>query len=217
MKKEIEITCALCGKKVNKPLSEIKRQQKRGRTNFFCCLSCAAKWHNKNKVKPIVKKVCPVCGKEFTTSTAVKKDKTFCSRGCASKGSVTEYRRNKARLVGIALAKKYPLDIHALKRFMESREGHKYANLKEYFESKLVPYEFEFILENKLFDLALPSINTLVEFDGAEHRCHSGECYENDIIKNQLAEKHNWKLVRIPVQSNKVIPVECIKSLLDIE
>lgn len=37
------IECANCGAKVEKPSKEINRQKKKGRTNFYCSQSCAAK------------------------------------------------------------------------------------------------------------------------------------------------------------------------------
>ncbi len=43
MIKTIEITCYACGKSATKKLTEIKRQQKKGRTKFYCDLNCAGK------------------------------------------------------------------------------------------------------------------------------------------------------------------------------
>jgi len=39
----VEIICYACGKQSNKKLAEIKRQQKRGKTKFYCNRSCASK------------------------------------------------------------------------------------------------------------------------------------------------------------------------------
>lgn len=41
--KTTEINCANCGKKVNKPAAEIKRQRKNGKKFFYCDLKCAGK------------------------------------------------------------------------------------------------------------------------------------------------------------------------------
>jgi len=45
------ITCASCGQKVTKRLSEINRQLKKGQTQFYCNLKCYGK--NKNNIKHI--------------------------------------------------------------------------------------------------------------------------------------------------------------------
>lgn len=39
----IDIVCCSCGKTITKKLAEIKRQQKRGKTKFYCNRSCAGK------------------------------------------------------------------------------------------------------------------------------------------------------------------------------
>lgn len=39
----IDIVCSCCGKIITKKLAEIKRQQKRGKTKFYCNKSCAGK------------------------------------------------------------------------------------------------------------------------------------------------------------------------------
>jgi len=49
--KTIEITCATCSKITQKKLAEIKRQQKKGKTKFYCSISCASK-QKINHLKP---------------------------------------------------------------------------------------------------------------------------------------------------------------------
>jgi hypothetical protein len=41
MVKKVKICCSACGKEVEKLAAEIKRQEKRGRKDFYCGLSCA--------------------------------------------------------------------------------------------------------------------------------------------------------------------------------
>lgn len=215
MAKEIEITCAWCGKKVHKPLNEINRQRRKGRTNFFCSKSCAAKWHNKtHNTLPIIKKICSVCGKEFETSTAVKKSRTFCSPSCASKGSMTKTRIAACKKGGDFLKKYYPGDVKSAKKLLEKRELNKYEEIREFLDNHCISYEFEYLLEDKLYDLALPDKNILIEFDGAGHGHHSGVYHDNDKLKDQIAKYSGWQLYRIKVQSNSVIPVESIINLI---
>ena len=210
----IKITCAYCGTIVEKDAREVKRQQKKGRVRFYCNLSCAAKHKNEAKKKPEVVKLCPICGKEFVTSTRNKKNKTFCSRSCASKGSVTEYRRSRAIEIGKRLSEKYTADIRTVKRMMEKREKDKYSEIEAFLQNSGIKYEFEFILENKLYDLALIDERILVEFDGKDHGCSKGECFENDKLKDNIASKNNWTLKRIKVESGETIPHETVKNLV---
>ena len=216
MKEMIEITCAYCGKKSLKPAKEIERQKRKGRKKFFCDLSCTAKYKNLDKKKPVVKKVCPVCGKEFETSTRKKLNRTYCSRSCASKGSVTDYRRSKAREVGRELQKKYPSgSVEQIKKIMVSREKRKYAKIEEYLRKENIKHEFEFILGNKLYDLALIDLNILIEFDGKDHQLKKGECFENDRLKDQIATKNGWAIKRVQVLNNEIIPVDKVKECLN--
>ena len=61
---KIKIMCASCGKQTEKPATEIKRQQKKGKTKFYCNLKCSGK-NNCNHLEiyrkqtsEIIKKYC---------------------------------------------------------------------------------------------------------------------------------------------------------------
>jgi uncharacterized protein (DUF433 family) len=66
------IICSFCGKKVEKIATEIKRQQKRGKTLFYCGLSCAGKSHSDRLKKyieqntEVIKQYCDNRKDEFT-------------------------------------------------------------------------------------------------------------------------------------------------------
>lgn len=70
-------TCIVCGK----PLTYCDNKQPKR----FCCDACRTKWWNANrdlsKRKTAVKKICPICGKEFYS---YKKTQDFCSQECFS-------------------------------------------------------------------------------------------------------------------------------------
>ena len=89
--------CSYCHEPTEKPTREINRQLRAGRTDFFCSLSCAAKAGNASKRCVEFEIPCGHCGKMFMTSNHNKAAKEFCSRECASAGSVTDYRRQRAR------------------------------------------------------------------------------------------------------------------------
>jgi hypothetical protein len=53
MATKTKIICVVCGEETEKPAAEIKRQKKRGKTEFYCSLKCAGK--NKNNLKHLKK------------------------------------------------------------------------------------------------------------------------------------------------------------------
>jgi len=198
----IKVECAFCGRVVDKPSGEVRRNAKLERSNF-CNLSCAAKWSNASRKKKEIVLACPVCDKPFVTTTK-KRAKKFCSRGCASRGSVTKYRREKARETG--LANKENLSVSG---GLKTREAWKYALLKKVLKNR--PHEFEFPLENRVFDLALLDTKVLVEFDGPYHSIK--EIQEDDRKKDQIAEKYGFLVIRRRVDQAVVILPETLNGL----
>jgi len=161
------IICAWCGKQVEKVKSELNRQRAKGRHYFFCSGSCSAFYNNRatgHKVYPI-DKVCPVCNKIFTTNTGAR-SATFCSRSCASKGSVNENRRRAAKKGRENLI----YGIKSIALAMKSREAWKYKELKKFLIYKEINHEFEEIVENFIRDLVLWDKKLIIEFDGPDHK-----------------------------------------------
>jgi YHS domain-containing protein len=76
----IPITCHKCGKESQKPKPEIDRQRRKGKTHFFCSLSCAQSFNKHTTTE--VDGICLYCKKEFLTSTH-KRFKKCCSLKCA--------------------------------------------------------------------------------------------------------------------------------------
>ena len=186
-----------------KPSGEIVRSNKLGRL-VYCSRSCSAIASNKpRRAKEIVKK-CPVCNKDFVSSTKTKAS-TFCSRSCASKGSMTEYRLEKAKISGFINASNLISAAEALKR----REAWKYVILEQVLKAR--PHEFEYPLDGYVFDLALFDTKVLVEFDGDYHK--SGKQVGVDAIKNEVAKKAGFMIIRREVVDTKVLGVETIEGL----
>ncbi|MDY0278337.1 MAG: helix-turn-helix domain-containing protein [Acholeplasma sp.] len=77
LRRDYSNTCIVCGK----PLTYCDNKQPKR----FCCDACRTKWWNANrdlsKRKTAVKKICPICGKEFYS---YKKTQVFCSQECFS-------------------------------------------------------------------------------------------------------------------------------------
>ena len=131
--KTTTIICSWCGKKSEKPTSEIKRRLKLGKTNFFCNTSCGAKWHNENSGKKSeeFEMICK-CGKKFKTSTR-RRSKRHCSSSCASKYSVTE-KRIEGNIKG---GKNSLHTVEIMSKAMKSREEWRYKKLKSFLEFQL--------------------------------------------------------------------------------
>ena len=98
MKEMITLECGYCASAFKKDLAEVRRHWKKGRETFYCSISCGAKAGNAHKKNRCIEKTCPVCKVSFAATTGAK-EATFCSRSCASKGSVTKYRREKAACI----------------------------------------------------------------------------------------------------------------------
>ena len=157
----VEISCAFCREKVDKPAGEVKRSRKRSRP-LFCSRSCSAKAANAPRKAVEITKACPTCGKTFRSSTHAKAA-TYCSRSCASKGSMSESRRAAQRAGG----KKAAGNLLPLAEVLKRREAWKYVDLQEVLISSRRAFEFEYAVGGYVFDLALLDEKVLVEFDGA--------------------------------------------------
>ena len=90
--KTITITCKNCGTKCEKPLNEINRQKRNGRTNFYCSLSCSAVDNNTVCVKIVSN--CLWCKNKFETTTH-KKARKCCSLDCAKRYSQSKIDYSK--------------------------------------------------------------------------------------------------------------------------
>lgn len=205
------ITCAWCGRVSEKRTGEINRQMRKGKTVFFCNNVCSGYYAGANREDRVVEVTqrCPQCGGQFVTETG-KLNKTFCSRKCASAGSVSEARRKAGRDIGVLYCGK---DASSIVKLMKSREALKYSLLRAYLEGKCESHEFEFVLGDSIFDLALPAQRLLVEFDGPDHK--NGKQQAADAQRDAQAAAAGWKVVRVEVAPNKVIPQALLAEVLE--
>ena len=205
MEKTVRLVCATCGKEFDKPAGEYRRRVREGHTKFFCSISCGAISSNKERKAKIIEKICPVCGKTFTTKNN-SNEATFCSRSCASKGSMTQKRKRAASLAG----KAHVENLLSVSSVLKRREGWKYAEIDRVLS--LRPHEFEYAIEGKyIFDLALFDVNILVEFDGPHHHRQPQE--NIDLEKDAFAESHGFKVVHRDVEPASVTPLSAIRGL----
>jgi very-short-patch-repair endonuclease len=195
----IACVCFFCRKDFHKPVGEYNRTIREGQDRHFCSGSCAAKEGNASrKSKPLVK-VCKYCGKDFNTTTHSKAAKFFCSRGCASSGSMTPHRIKRAVEMGTAL----PHDVHTIAASLRSKEGWKYQGVLKHLDDCQVKYFVEHPIGNYIFDLALPGLKTLVEFDGDYHK-YTDQA-KTDRKKTAVAWKHGWVVARVRQISGEAV------------
>lgn len=205
----VQENCDWCGADYTLPYGEYRRKLRLG-TSFFCSISCAASCRNElrgNKKVQIIK-TCPVCAEEFKTWTG-SKSSTFCSRSCASKGSVTKRRREQARKIGKANLRHDP---ELVATALRSRESWKYVKLHKLLKFAGEVFVFEFPVGHDIFDLALPAHRLLVEFDGIYHRGSKQKTL--DAEKTANAERLGWSVTRIDTPDNRIIEPDVLHALL---
>lgn len=209
----IALECYWCGEETKKVAAEIRRQQKKGKRYFFCSLSCAVRFGNSRRddLRKKVRKTCPWCGEDFKTMTGAKSP-TFCSRSCASAGSVTEARRQAGRNArkNLDLGNEPEAKANAL----WARESWKYKKVQKLLDALDEDYDFEHPLKGTrhIFDLALLDHKILVEFDGRYHRSPSQT--KSDKKKSQAARKQGWRVKRVRTSVNKVLGTKAVKRIL---
>lgn len=206
---KVTVECAWCGKEKEIELGEYNFWVRRGREYFFCSRTCSAKFSNADKVKypPNRTQVCEYCKQPFNTSSpfAVR----FCSRECASSGSVTPAR--KAALQNIRPI--HPSSAITIQHLLKKREAYKYSQLAELLTAKGIAHEFEFLIDPYIYDLALLDAKILIEFDG---NYHTGE---KQLLLDQWKSDHatnsGWQVVRIPEAGSSQIDASVILPVLD--
>ena len=189
------VICAYCEKPFEKTNAEINRSIRTGRRHL-CSLSCTAKLHNRERRKPSILKSCAYCGSEFVTRTS-KHEATFCSRSCASAGSVTDKRRRAAQLAG---RRNNNGNIGAAKG-LYGREKYKYEEVRKFLVDLGIRFKFEHRVENYVFDLALLDDRVLIEFDGRYHRGKAQQA--KDAEKDSVARKHGFIVNRVETESGR--------------
>jgi len=205
-------TCRWCGEQFEMVKAERKRQIKNGATNFFCSRSCSSYYGNSlrgNLRRPITK-VCPECGATFETMTG-KGEATFCSRSCASRGSITPYRSRRAAEVGHAMMAAHRPEMTAAG--LRKREWWRYKDLHAVLDAADVRHRFEYPLRAGIrfyvYDLALLDRHVLIEFDGPYH--NGEKQVEADALKERTAVNHGWRVLRIKVPTGAAVPADAIE------
>lgn len=204
----VTMICYWCKKEYELRKAEYNRQIKCGKERFFCSLSCCCKYRNSlyNHIY-VIEKNCPTCKKIFISTTHAKASK-YCSRGCASKGSVTDYRRERARENGRLNLKHTPKIIAASLR---SREWFKYRKLHKFLKRREIKHKFEYVCGKYIFDLALIKRKVFLEFDGGTKKSQI-----QNIKKDELANNHGWQVVHVPLKRNEIVTLSIVRNVYDL-
>lgn len=207
MNTQIKLICGFCGEPFETRKAEYDRQVRNGRSVFYCSLSCSAKKGNLERPdrRVEIEKRCPYCNNKFKTMTG-SKSATFCSRSCASAGSVNEARRQAAKKTGLQHR-----DNLSISKGLKNREAWKYVKLKKFLEFQDVDYEFEYDVGEYIFDLCLPDMMILIEFDGEYHRGKFAMMRDRD--KDTEANELGWNVIRVKVKSNTIIETEVLYKI----
>lgn len=206
----IERECSWCRVKFYIQEKEYTRQIKKGRIEFFCSRSCAAYASNLRRFhkERFIEVKCEFCGKLFIANNNTKKQR-FCCRSHASAGSITERRLKAARQVGKTSSNNFT--IIDIANGLRKREAWKYKKLNEWLIKKNQSFEFEYVIGNYVFDLALPDKKILIEFDGIYHS--SANQVQIDSKKDNIAISEGWRVIRAYTTSGKEIEIEAIRNL----
>lgn len=213
----VTITCVHCGAMAEKPEAEIRRQRRKGRDRFFCSLSCAAFYNRSVRSDRCVEvvRVCPICDVSFKSKTGVH-GRVFCSRSCASRGSMTAHRLARAVETG-----KQALASGGGMFTMESRakgqrvkEYWKYVEVAAALEAKGIAHDFEYVIDGvgAVYDLALHDQRLLIEFDGYYHL--DAPQAIRDAEKDRWAIERGWSVQRVATPSNCVISASSLDGIL---
>jgi very-short-patch-repair endonuclease len=89
----------------------------------------------------------------------------------------------------------YEQRLDATAAALRSRNALLYADIRRALEGRA--FEFEFVLAPFIFDLVLHDKKLLIEFDGPHHNTSRSRSYDAD--KDQLARRHGFQVIRIPV------------------
>jgi len=137
------------------------------------------------------------------------KSTTFCSRSCASKGSMSEERREAQRRGGLEQVGNLISASETLRR----REAWKYERLGKFLVLMGEDHVFEHPVGNYVFDLALPDRRTLVEFDGSYHWGPGQQGLDG--TKDAVAKEAGWVVVRVETTTNQVIEPDVLYFLFE--
>lgn len=204
----VTLTCASCGKSFCRRKAEVNRTLRRGRQSY-CGVECASK-AIRDKTKFLeYENYCVLCGCPFLVTNRKQRMNKFCSRSCASAGSVTQYRRLTAKTTG--KSNSYAL---SAEQGLRAREAWKYADVTKTLSANKIQHRFEVGICGHVVDLLLTASNHIIEFDSAYHKDPLQRA--KDAIRDAKLEYLGYKITRIPTDSACVIPSSVLNEILGV-
>ena len=178
----------------------------KGATQFFCSRQCQGYARVGSGIPVVLEdRCCGKCGKQFSVDASLPN--RFCSRGCASAGSVTVYRKQRMADGGYMKVGNLGSPADCLR----IREAYKYEAVAAFLTEQKIQHIFEFPLGNYVFDLCLTSRKLLIEFDGPYHRTDMMRTL--DAAKDAYATCCGFHVARVLTPINEV-PVMAIRQIL---
>lgn len=136
----------------------------------------------------------------------------FCSYQCRGLHRIAQREIKKCKLCGTEFTnttKRVKFCCHTCSATFQLRYGNRVSKpelkVREMLKSLGVPFTPSYPLENKIFDIFIPSKNLLIEIDGVYWHGRNKDRLndvqkkniENDQIKTRLAEKYGYTLIRV--------------------
>lgn len=234
--KKYPVTCAACGETCYKEKQYITRNWKTGRRNV-CDDVCKGLLLNKTldampelrapgTGRPIAAPVilvdvtCAACSTVFQRDQRlVLKNKingrdNVCNSSCGSKLiNIKNPHIAENFFKGLDAARKKPEYWHSC---LYPINRWKYVNLEEYLQQKHIKYKFEYALISPkrafVYDLYLPHLKLLIEFDEPHHDFNSN--MESDAVKDAYGRSCGYEVQRIKVKKKTVFSIDLIKPFL---
>lgn len=144
------------------------------------------------------------------------RDWFYCTNSCAcSKRNDSPDNKKKSAEILRSYNDKVNNSRKLLHKQVMAREGWRYRKLKSYLSKRSIRYIFEYPLRGKnriyLYDLALLDYGKLIEFDGPYH---CGKQLHYDRMKNKVASKKGWEVIRVKTKRNVVLGSKNIIDLI---
>jgi very-short-patch-repair endonuclease len=208
----MKLYCENCKKEFEKANREYKRQLKKGREYFFCCLRCSAKHRNRQRGcnEYPQKKICPKCLKEFIVNNK-DENRTFCSRSCAnSRPCLEETKKKISKTNSIIIKNKWLHDKEYVKKQLNKKniftsKGERY--IRDYFIENMKIGEWTFgglaTIKKEFIscDLYSRKLKVCFEYDGIWHFEDIKGQLKKKQYKDRLLEEwclaNGWRLIRI--------------------
>lgn len=146
--------------------------------------------------------------KEYKRRLKAGATRFFCSLSCS---------RKQANIDNPPAHLKFYNTPDKLKKAQLATQYWKYTKIEAWLIKNNIEFEFEYFFfgdkKVRVFDLALPTFKTIIEFDGPEHFQNDAVINRRDRQKEKYVKKRGWQIYRVPVKRNSVMQVRPVKQI----